>query len=75
MQVETTPLMLSTNDTINCMVAIHPKALIEEITKLESTYSADDFGNGYKSTVADILGIITRLSASQIKKIEVGRND
>lgn len=42
--------------------AISQVALIEEINKLESTYTADEYDAGYKTAVADIMGIISKLA-------------
>lgn len=65
MFMETASITASSQDISNVQSAIEPDALIAEINKLESTYAADDFDHGYRSAVVDIMGIISRLSASQ----------
>lgn len=64
MQMESPSITASSQDFSNVQSAIEPEVLITEINKLESTYAADEFDHGYRSAVADIMGIISRLSAS-----------
>lgn len=63
--MESPSITVSQEEISNVQLAIPPNALIEEINKLQSTYAADEFDHGYRSAVVDIMGIISRLSASQ----------
>jgi hypothetical protein len=63
--MESPSISLSSEEISNAQLAIQPDALLAEINKLESTYAQDEFDHGYRSAVVDIMGIISRLSASQ----------